>query len=94
MRRVSPALAGGFAGRPGQLDILYANNEQEKAFQRQPGFVRLFLGQVRRSRVDAIADYRISGQPAGRGVRVIQFRGLLRLALQSGSDALGQSGSD
>ena len=29
-------------GEPGQLDILYANNEQEKVLERQAGFDRLF----------------------------------------------------
>jgi hypothetical protein len=34
--------------------------------ERQPGFVRLFLGQIRRSREDAIADHRIlANQPDG-----------------------------
>ena len=50
----------------GQLDILYVNNEQESVLQLQTGFVRLFLGHVRRSRADAIADHRImANQPDG-----------------------------
>jgi SAM-dependent methyltransferase len=66
MRRLLGALARNFAGRAGQLEILYANNEQEKVLERQAGFVRLFHGQVRRSRPDAIADHRIlSHQPEG-----------------------------
>jgi hypothetical protein len=49
-----------------QLDILYVNNEQERVLERQAGFARLFLGQVRRSRADAIADHRIlANQPDG-----------------------------
>ena len=65
MRRLL-MLATSFAGRPGQLDILYANNEQEKVLERQAGFVRLFKGQVSRSRADAIADHKIlANQPEG-----------------------------
>ncbi len=66
MRRLLGALANGFAGRAGQLDILYANNEQDAVLVRQAGFARLFQGQVRRSRADAIADHRIlANQPEG-----------------------------
>jgi hypothetical protein len=66
MRRLLKHLARSFAGRPDQLDLLYVNNEQERIIERQPGFTRLFLGQVRRSRVDAIADHRImANQPDG-----------------------------
>ncbi len=55
-----------FAGREQQLDILYVNNEQERVLRQQPGFVRLFAGEVRRSRADAIADHRIlANQPDG-----------------------------
>jgi len=49
-----------------QLDILYVNNEQERILEQQSGFARLFLGQIRRSRADAIADHRIlTNQPDG-----------------------------
>jgi hypothetical protein len=49
-----------------QLDILYVNNEQERVLRQQRGFVRLFAGEVRRSRADAIADHRIlANQPEG-----------------------------
>ncbi len=66
MRRLLGSLAKSFAGRPRQLDILYANNEQEKELERQAGFTRLFQGQVKRSRTDAIADHRIlANQPEG-----------------------------
>jgi SAM-dependent methyltransferase len=66
MRRLLRALKKGFAGRPGQLDLLYVNNEQERVLEAQAGFVRLFLGEVRRSRADAIADHRIlANQPDG-----------------------------
>ena len=66
MRRLLGSLAKSFAGRPGQLDILYVNNEQERVLERQAGFSRLFLGQLGRSRADAVADHRIlANQPDG-----------------------------
>lgn len=66
MRRVLAALAKGFAGRAGELDLLYVNNEQERVLERQAGFVRVFQGEVRRSRADAIADHEIlANQPEG-----------------------------
>jgi SAM-dependent methyltransferase len=66
MRRLLTSWRKSMAGRPGQLDLIYVNNEQERVLERQPGFVRLFLGKVRRSREDAIADHRIlANQPDG-----------------------------
>jgi len=66
MRRLLVRLADAFRDMPGELDLLYVNHEQEHVFEAQRGFVRLFLGQVRRSRVDAIADHRImANQPDG-----------------------------
>jgi len=66
MRRMLSAWKKALAGQPAQLDILYVNNEQERVLERQAGFTRLFLGQVRRSRADAIADHRIlANQPDG-----------------------------
>jgi hypothetical protein len=66
MRRLLRRMAKEFAGRAGQLDILYVNNEQEGAMEGQVGFTRLFLGKIRRSRGDAIADHRImANQPDG-----------------------------
>lgn len=66
MRRLLARLAESFAGRRGQLDLLYVNNEQESVLERQAGFKRLFQGQERRSRADAIADHTImANQPDG-----------------------------
>jgi SAM-dependent methyltransferase len=66
MLRVVKRLATAFANRPGQLDLLYVNNEQDGAISLQSGFTRLFSGKVRRSRADAIADHRImANQPDG-----------------------------
>jgi len=66
MRRFLKRLAVSFKERRGELDILYVNNEQEWVLEAQRGFERQFLGDVNRSRADAIADYRImANQPEG-----------------------------
>lgn len=66
MRRLLRRIAKEFANRPGQLDLLYVNNEQEGELESVRGFQRLFLGQIARSRADAIADYTIlANQPDG-----------------------------
>jgi SAM-dependent methyltransferase len=66
MRRLLATWRKSLAGGPGQLDLIYVNNEQERVVEMQPGFVRLFLGQIRRSPTDAIADHRIlANQPDG-----------------------------
>jgi predicted RNA methylase len=66
MRRLLRAMSQSFARRPGELDILYVNNEQESVLEAQPGFVRLFHGRIMRSRRDARADSRIlANQPDG-----------------------------
>ena len=66
MRRLLKVLAREFADRAGALDLLYVNNEQEWALEGQKGFERVFRGEVRRSRTDAIADHRImANQPDG-----------------------------
>jgi len=66
LRGLLKRLTAVFSDRPGQLDLLYVNHEQDHVFEGQRGFVRLFLGQVKRSRVDAIADHRImANQPDG-----------------------------
>jgi SAM-dependent methyltransferase len=76
IRRMLKGLAQSFKGCGETLDLLYVNNEQEwvleaqvphgRARDGQAGFERLFLGQVARSRADAIADYRImANQPEG-----------------------------
>jgi SAM-dependent methyltransferase len=66
MRKLLKSLAAHFAERPGQLDLIYVNNEQEGVLGQQCGFARLYLGEVRRSREDAIADHAIlANQPDG-----------------------------
>ena len=52
--------------RKGHLDILYVNDEQAAVLNLAPGFVRMYKGEVKRSRADAIADHRIlANQPDG-----------------------------
>jgi SAM-dependent methyltransferase len=66
MRRLLGAMAKVFAGRAGELDILYVNNEQESVLEGQRGFSRMFQGEIRRSKADAIADHKImANQPEG-----------------------------
>ena len=66
MRRMLAAWSKSLAGRAGQLDILYVNNEQEHVLEGQDGFLRLFLGKAPRSRADALADHKILfNQPEG-----------------------------
>jgi hypothetical protein len=69
LRRLLKKLAAGLkkrAAEEGEVDILYVNNEHERVIERQAGLVRLFHGEVRRSRTDAIADHRIlANQPDG-----------------------------
>jgi hypothetical protein len=64
MRRLLSRLSKRFSDLPGQLDLLYVNNEQERTIWLTSGFTRLFEGQIRRSRTDAIADHKImANQP-------------------------------
>jgi SAM-dependent methyltransferase len=66
MRRLLAAWRRQLIARPRPLDILYVNHEQEGVLEAAPGFRRLFLGPVARSRADAIADHRIlANQPDG-----------------------------
>jgi SAM-dependent methyltransferase len=66
MRRLLRHVAQEYANHPGQLDLLYVNNEQEGTVECARGFRRLFLGQIPRSRADAIADHSIlANQPDG-----------------------------
>lgn len=76
MRRWLRIVTSGTIARTGELHILYVNNEQEGIFEerrnrrsrtdRQLRLTRLFLGPLRRSRPDRVADDRILGnQPDG-----------------------------
>jgi hypothetical protein len=64
MRRLLKAWRRAGAGR--NIDLLYVNNEQEAVLESERGWSRLFLGQVQRSKADAIADHKImANQPEG-----------------------------
>jgi SAM-dependent methyltransferase len=66
LRRLLRAWKRTLAERAGNLDILYVNNEQENILRREPGFERLYHGQVRRSHADLVADRQIlTQQPDG-----------------------------
>jgi SAM-dependent methyltransferase len=70
MRRILKAWKQRLAAQPRPLDLIYVNNEQESVLEIEArgrsGALRLFLGPVRRSRADAIADHRIlAAQPDG-----------------------------
>jgi predicted RNA methylase len=62
LKRWRPALKGRAEG----VDVLYVNNEQEGVLELERGWRRLFLGKVKRSEADAIADHKImANQPEG-----------------------------
>jgi hypothetical protein len=66
LRRLLKNAVQGFAGQPAALDLVYVNNEQEGVLESARGFRRLYLGQIPRSRADAIADHAIlANQPDG-----------------------------
>lgn len=66
MGRFLRHVARSFAERSRAFDLLYVNNEQEGILEASRGFNRIFLGQVPRSRQDALADHRIlANQPDG-----------------------------
>lgn len=66
LRKLVQSWSRTFADREGQLDVLYVNDEHALTIRRQPGFLRLFSGQVRRARADALADRSIlTHQPDG-----------------------------
>jgi hypothetical protein len=65
LRRLLRTWNGSLANCSGQLDILYVNNEQESVLQREPGFERLFRGQIQRSHEDTVADRTILKRQPG-----------------------------
>jgi hypothetical protein len=66
LRRLLQNWSRALAERQAKLDILYVNNEQENLLRREPGWERLFHGQIRRSHPDALADRRILRSQPGR----------------------------
>jgi SAM-dependent methyltransferase len=66
LRRLLKGWRKSLTGWPRAVDILYVNNEQEGVLESEQGWSRLFLGKVRRSKIDAIADHKImANQPEG-----------------------------
>lgn len=66
LRKLLGQVESAFAGREGQFDLLYVNYEHEDILEQRAGFSRLFVGQILRSRADAIADHSIlANQPDG-----------------------------
>ena len=66
LRRLLKAWRRAMADKTTSLDILYVNNELEAVLEAERGWTRLFLGKIRRSAEDAIADHRImANQPEG-----------------------------
>lgn len=65
LRRLLARWRRAFARRPGQLDILYVNNEQDRLLRMEPGCTRLFNGPIRRSSADLAADRNILAKQPG-----------------------------
>lgn len=66
LRRLLKGWRNARAHRTEPLHLLYVNNEQESVLENERGWSRLFLGKVRRSKADAIADHKImANQPEG-----------------------------
>jgi SAM-dependent methyltransferase len=65
LRRLLQAWKQKSAAHAGQLDILYVNDEQKNVLACEPGFERLFRGQIRRSHADAVTDRNILTQQPG-----------------------------
>jgi predicted RNA methylase len=66
MRRFARHIAASFSDRPGELDLLYVNDEQGSVLRLQPGIRRIFHDRVLRSPADARADHSIlARQPGG-----------------------------
>lgn len=66
MRRLLKKWRSGLVDMAGVVDVLYVNNEQESVLEMERGWRRLFLGKVKRSEADAIADHKImANQPEG-----------------------------
>jgi SAM-dependent methyltransferase len=69
MRRLLKTWKRNLREQPQPLDLIYVNNEQEGVLElelRRSAAARLYLGQIHRSRADAIADHKIlANQPEG-----------------------------
>jgi SAM-dependent methyltransferase len=65
LRRLLRVWKDSYPDHAGQLDILYVNDEQKNVLACEPGFERLYRGQIRRSHADAEADRTILTQQPG-----------------------------
>jgi D-alanine-D-alanine ligase len=66
LRRLIRRIESVFRDRPGEIDLLYVNHEQEGVLARNSGFVRVFGGDLYKSAEDEEADRRILlHQPEG-----------------------------
>jgi SAM-dependent methyltransferase len=66
LRRLLKSWKRAASQSPGQLDLLYVNNEQESVLETDRAWHRLYHGKLRRSAADAIADHKImANQPEG-----------------------------
>ncbi len=66
LKKLLKAWSTSLQGRENQVDLLYVNHEHGLLISSQPGWTRLWHGQVRRWRVDAVADRTIlNAQPDG-----------------------------
>jgi SAM-dependent methyltransferase len=91
MRRLLKAWKKGSAGREAGWDLLYVNNEQEHVLEAERGWTRLFLGMVRRSEEDAIADHKImANQPEGEYASAnYEDCSMWRREIKTGTEGLG-----
>ncbi len=66
LRRLIRRIESVFQDRPGEIDLLYVNHEQEKVLAGNSGFVRVFGGDIYKSADDEEADKKILlNQPEG-----------------------------
>jgi predicted RNA methylase len=65
LRRLLRNWSRALAARSTPLDILYVNNEHDVVLKSEPGFERLFFGQIRRSHTDAVVDRTILKRQPG-----------------------------
>ncbi len=59
LRRLIKRIESAFLDRPGEIDLLYVNHEQEKVVAGNSGFVQLFGGDIYKSTWDEVADREI-----------------------------------
>jgi D-alanine-D-alanine ligase len=66
LRRLIQRIELVFCKRPGEIDLLYVNHEQEKVLAKHSGFARIFSGDIYKSPEDEEADRKILlHQPEG-----------------------------